>query len=242
MSKCKILCVIPARLESSRLPRKMLADLQGKPLLQRTYESAKAVPLFDDVVVAVDCRELYDKVIAFGGRPLLTSATCASGTERLIELHGSKTLQADIWVNWQGDEPFINKEAIGELLQSCDNPEEEIWTLKRLIEKPEEIASPDVVKVVCDQKGNALYFSRSPIPHLLREAKVYKHVGLYGYSSSALEKIGSLTPTEIEKAESLEQLRFLYHGLSIRVHETSQNVLGVDTEEELLLAKGLYFS
>jgi len=237
-----IICVIPARLDSKRFPRKMLATLQGKPLLQKTYESALQVPIFDKVIIAVDSKELQEKVISFGGEAILTSSSCTSGTDRLIELHQSGKSSGDIWVNWQGDEPFITGDMIEALLQSCDAEGEEIWTLKRKIENEEEIHSPHVVKVVSDAKGHALYFSRSPIPYQRDDSQkktFYKHIGIYAFSNQALKKMAHLSPCPLEKEEKLEQLRFLYHGMQIKVHETSKEVFGIDTKEELLLAERL---
>lgn len=231
----KIVCVIPARLGSTRFPRKMLAALKGKPLVQWAYEGALQCACFDDVVVAVDSDELMRAVTRFGGKALLTSAHAQNGTERLVELQRKGALEADIWVCWQGDEPFITPVVINTLLQSCNNAGEEIWTLKRLIEDPEQIHSPHVVKVVCDHKGKALYFSRSQVPY--NGKQIFKHVGIYAYSNAALKKISSLTLCPLEEAERLEQLRFLYNGLSIQVHETSEEIFGIDTPEQLAVAE-----
>ncbi|NGX37485.1 MAG: 3-deoxy-manno-octulosonate cytidylyltransferase [Chlamydiae bacterium] len=239
MSK-KVACVIPARLASTRFPRKVLAPLGGKPLIQWAYEGAMKTGLFDQVVLAVDCIELLEAAKAFGGEAILTDPNCQSGTDRLVELDQKKKLQADIWVNWQGDEPFITKEMIETLLQSTGEPGEEIWTLKRKIDKPEEITSQNVVKVVCDQSKRALYFSRNPIP--ANEKNIYKHIGIYAYSADALKRIASLEPSPLEKAEKLEQLRFLDNGMSIHVHETYQEIFGIDTKEELALAESLCYT
>jgi 3-deoxy-manno-octulosonate cytidylyltransferase (CMP-KDO synthetase) len=233
----KILCVIPARLKASRFPRKLLALLGGKPLLQWAYERAVRTGLFDEVVVAVDDPELLACVEGFGGKAEMTSQGCESGTDRLIELRGAGKYQADIWVNWQGDEPFITKEAIASLLQNTEVGE--IWTLKKKITSDEQILSPHVVKVVCDQEGRALYFSRSCIPSSQKE--VYKHVGLYAYTDAALGKIKHLPPCELERQERLEQLRFLFYGLQVHVHETDQEIFGIDTKEELAIAEKMCY-
>ncbi len=222
-----IVCVIPARLGSKRFPKKMLASLGGKPLLQCTYEAAKGVSLFDEVVVAVDSEELKEVVEGFGGKALLTQPTCQSGTDRLAELCATKALEADIWVNWQGDEPFITDKEIEILLQDLDG---EIWTLKKKITKSDQLSSKDVVKVVTGVGGRALYFSRNPISG-------DKHIGIYAFSSEALKKIRALSPCEPELEERLEQLRFLYHGMEIQVHETEKEIFGIDTQEELAIAE-----
>lgn len=230
----RIICVIPARLDSSRFPKKMLAPLAGKPLVQWAYEGAKACHQFSDLVVATDSREIERAVTAFGGKAVMTSASCRSGTERLVELQSRGILEGDIWVNWQGDEPFVGQQMIAELLQSIDRSDEWIWTLKKRIIDSEQIASTDVVKVVTDCNGRALYFSRSPIPY---SGETYKHVGLYAYRSCALRAISALPPCPLEEAERLEQLRFLYHGLPITVHRTEQESLGIDTEKEMVEAE-----
>jgi len=229
-----ILCVIPARLGSKRFPGKVLAPFRGKPLIQWVFEAAKKVPFFDDVVLAVDSRELLEEVEKFGGKARLTAPTCRNGTERLIELYKKKEYTADIWVNWQGDEPFITAGMIQPLLQ---NLKEEVGTLKCKIQRVEEISSPHVVKVVCDARGRALYFSRSIIPHckeVSEKKNIYKHIGLYVVSDQALQKLATLPACEIEQAESLEQLRFLYHGMKIQVEKIEQEIFGIDTKEELL--------
>ncbi len=237
----KIACVIPARLQSSRFPRKILAPLKGKPLIQWVWESAKSVSFFDEVVFAIDSDETAKVIESFQGKYFFTSLDCASGTDRLVELQRKKLLGADVWVNWQADEPFVDQEMIASLLQSCDRDNADVWTLKKRIEQAEEIAAPDVCKVVCDKDGFALYFSRSTIPYYRKQdapSKVhYKHIGLYAYSSRALEKIGFLSPCELENAEHLEQLRFLYNGLKIRVHETEKETLGIDLPEHLAKAE-----
>lgn len=242
LGKKKVVCVIPARLQSTRFPRKMLCQLGGKPLLQWVWESAKQVSIFDEVGFAIDAHETQALIESFGGKWWMTSETCASGTDRLVELLQKKIVDADIWVNWQGDEPFIHNVMIEELLQECDAAD--VWTLKKKIHSLEEVHSPQFAKVVCDEKGNALYFSRSPIP-FYRDSKdfetqaYYKHIGLYAFSKEALNKIAAMTPSPLEQAEQLEQLRFLHHHLRIRVHETQHEVLGIDLPEHLIKAESI---
>lgn len=238
----KIVCVIPARLKSTRFPKKMLSMLCGKPLLQWVWESATAVKLFDEVVFAVDAEEIAQLIQTFGGKFWMTSESCASGTDRLVELLQRKRVDADIWVNWQGDEPFIHEGMILDLLQSCGAEESDVWTLRKRIITPDEVASPHIAKVVCDHAGFALHFSRSQIPcyrdssDFVRQ-KYFKHIGLYAFTRDALGKISALEPCEIEIAEQLEQLRFLYHNLRIRVHETGHEVFGIDLPEHLARAE-----
>ncbi len=238
----KVVCVIPARLKSTRFPKKMLCTLKGKPLLQWVFERASSVSLFDEVVFAIDAEETADLVRSFGAKCLMTSESCPSGTDRLAELMNSGALHADIWVNWQGDEPFICEQMIFDLLQSCGQGESDVWTLKKKITAFEEATNPHIAKVVCDAQGYALYFSRSQIPFYrdasdLTQKEFYKHVGLYAFTREALGKISNLQPCAIEHAEQLEQLRFLYHNLRIRVHETDYEVFGIDLPEHLAKAE-----
>lgn len=242
----KIACVIPARLKSSRFPGKMLTSIAGKPLLQWVWEAACKVALFDSVVFAIDSEEIARVIQTFGGRFIMTSEQCACGTDRLVEVMQSGKISADIWVNWQGDEPFITESMINQLLKTCSNDTADVWTLKKRIENSEQITSVNVAKVVCDCKGYALYFSRSPIPFHrdllggfsdVHEQIFYKAVGLYAFTSNALKKISLLETTYLEDAEKLEQLRWLQHGLSIRVHETDREVRGIDTPQDLEAAE-----
>lgn len=238
----KVVCIIPARLKSTRFPNKMLSSLKGKPLLQWVWESATQMPVFDEVAFAVDAEETARLIQTFQGNYWMTSASCLAGTERLIELMQRQCVDGDIWVNWQGDEPFIKEHMIDELLQSCAQDESDIWTLKKRIYKPEEVQSPHVTKVVTDHQGFALYFSRSIIPYYRDvtpgERKIFfKHVGMYAFTKKALQKISSLNPCEIEIAEQLEQLRWLYHHLRVRVHETQAEVFGIDLPEHLAMAE-----
>ncbi len=231
----KIACVIPARLKSTRFPRKILAPLHQKPLIQWVWEAANAVSIFDSVTVAVDADETADVVRSFGGKYMMTSEGCPSGTMRLCELLLQEKIDADIIVNWQGDEPFLHEQMIAELVQTAKTDGADIWTLKKKLKKPEDIASSHVVKVVTDSHGNALYFSRCPIPFHrdTQEAVYYKHVGIYAYTKRALQRLAHLPPSHLAEAEQLEQLNFLYHGMKIKVHETEFEGFGIDIPEHL---------
>jgi 3-deoxy-manno-octulosonate cytidylyltransferase (CMP-KDO synthetase) len=168
----------------------------------------------------------------------MTSPDCPSGTDRLIELQAEGKMQGDIWVNWQGDEPFIHQEMIENLLQTTDETYD-IWSLRKEIEREEDIEDPNVVKVVTDSQDRALYFSRSPIPYDrdgLEDVTYYKHVGIYAYTTHALKQISTLSPSLLEQSEGLEQLRFLENGMNIQVHETSHETLGIDIPEDLARA------
>lgn len=237
----KITCVIPARLESKRLPRKVLAYLVDKPLLEWVWRSALQVKCFDAVIFAVDAQITADLVSTFGASWVMTSSSCVSGTDRLVELALNGSVQSDIWVNWQGDEPFIQEQMVMDLLQGIADDICSIWTLRKKITDVQHIIAPNVAKVVCDKSGNALYFSRSPIPFYrdqqLEQGVFYKHVGIYAYTTQALKKIQTIPYGDLEDAEKLEQLRFLEHGLQIRAYETSYEVMGIDTIEDLKKAE-----
>lgn len=239
----KVACIIPARLKSKRFPKKMLSHLRDRPLLQWVWEAASAVKLFDEVAFAVDSEETAALIESFGGKYYMTSEDCPSGTDRLAELLNKGAVDADIWVNWQGDEPFISEPMILDLLQSCGKEESDLWTLKKKIVNLDEAGNPHIAKVVCDHAGFALYFSRSEIPFYrdsdaFSQKTFYKHVGLYAYTRAALRIISTLLPCEIEQAEQLEQLRFLYNNLRLRVHETEYEVFGIDLPEHLARAEG----
>ncbi|HCJ82732.1 MAG TPA: 3-deoxy-manno-octulosonate cytidylyltransferase [Parachlamydiales bacterium] len=233
-----VACIIPARLNSVRFPRKILAPVQGKPLIQWTWEAALRVSLFDRIVVAVDDVETAAAVESFGGEWMLTSRECMNGTERLLQLMKEGRVSADIWVNWQADEPLVHEEMIRELLFTARQEGIDVWSLKKRVDAQEELCSSHVVKVVCDAAGFALYFSRSALPFYrddipFKERLYYKHVGLYAYTASALHRIASFPPSFLEEAEKLEQLRFLAHGLKINLRETRHESLGIDLPEHL---------
>jgi len=249
ISNKKIACIIPARLESTRFPRKMLCNLLDKPLLQWVWEAATNTKMFDEVTFAVDSQEIASLIEKFNGKYIMTSVECNNGTERLIEVLKSGKINADIWVNWQGDEPFISKKMIEQLLQSTNSNDADVWTLKKKITDFSELTSPHFAKIVCNNAGYAMTFSRSCIPFIRDENQkndskffkdlYFKHVGIYAYTTEALEKIALLKNKEClyEEAEKLEQLKFLYYGLSIKVHETDQNVKGIDLPTDLEIAE-----
>lgn len=232
----KIVCVIPARLASTRFPEKMLSMLGTKPLLQWVWEAANRCAQFDDVLFATDDQKIGNLIETFHGNYVMTSTKCQSGTERLVEVMQREILDGDIWVNWQGDEPFVSQEMITHLLQTTEQ-DGEIWTLKKKIIEQREIENPNTVKVVTNAQDEALYFSRAPIPY--RNNEYYKHIGLYAYSKKALSKIASLASSPLEEAENLEQLRFLEGGMKIQVHKTDIETVGIDLLEDLVRAENL---
>ncbi len=223
-----ITCVIPARLNSQRFPRKILHPIAGKPLFLWVWEAAMRVSYFDQVAFAVDCKELANIIESYRIPVFLTSADCRSGTDRLIELAVNNKLCGDIWVNWQGDEPFINQKIISDLLEGWRFPECKITTLKKQIEPKDD---PSLVKVVTDKNGKALYFSRALIPHCRDKesyVKFYRHIGLYAFSYKTLCQISELESSELEQCEQLEQLRWLEGGIDIQVNETKFETIGID--------------
>lgn len=232
--------MIPARLGSTRFPKKILALLKGKALIQWVWEAATQISCFDDVVFAIDAEETAALIRSFGGKYYFTSEHCLSGTDRLVEL--MQHIDADIYVNWQGDEPFIHQQMIDDLLQTAGEDESDVWTLKKKIDSLETQLSPHTPKVVTDALGYALYFSRATIPYyrdpsLEMDQIYFKHIGIYAYSRAGLAKIAKLPLCPLEEVEKLEQLRFLYYGLKIRVHETRYEVLGIDLPEHLAKAE-----
>jgi 3-deoxy-manno-octulosonate cytidylyltransferase (CMP-KDO synthetase) len=214
-----VLGIIPARLASTRLPRKVLLDRTGKPLIQHVWEGAKACSAIDRIVVATDAEEVVRAVKKFGGEAVMTSPECASGTDRVAEA-AKHYPDAEIVVNVQGDEPEMSPEPLAALVKGMKaNPKAEMGTIA--VPWPEEVplSEPGFVKVVTDLNGYALYFSRSPIPFYrdAGERKYLKHVGLYAFRAPFLQKYASLPQTPLEKAEALEQLRALEHGHRIAV-------------------------
>ncbi|MFH1461564.1 MAG: 3-deoxy-manno-octulosonate cytidylyltransferase [bacterium] len=236
-----IVCIIPARLKSTRFPEKILQNLAEKPLLQWVWDNANKTTLFKDIYFAIDSEKTANLIKKFGGKYIMTSEKCQSGTDRLVEIMHSGKINADIWVNWQGDEPFITPKMIHQLLETYKTDNADIWSLRKKIVSQNEILSPNFAKVVCDSNHNALYFSRSPIPYYRdqdeQEQIHFKHVGLYAYTTQALQKIAQMGKCYLEDAEKLEQLRFLFYGLNIKLNETDQEVIGIDTPQDLQRAE-----
>lgn len=228
------LCIIPARYASTRFPGKPLADIAGKPMIQHVYERACRASLPTDVLVATDSDVILKTVLAFGGQAVMTSANHPTGTDRLAEVASSRP-DADVIVNVQGDEPLIDPQVIDDLAAAFLHDEQLAMATVMTPLTMEEQRDANVVKVVTDLGGYALYFSRSLIPFPRHEARlpVYKHIGLYAYRRDFLLKFASLAPTPLEQTESLEQLRVLEHGYKIKVLPVDRAPVGVDTPEDL---------
>jgi 3-deoxy-manno-octulosonate cytidylyltransferase (CMP-KDO synthetase) len=238
----QIVAVIPARFGSTRFPGKPLADIDGRSMIEHVYRRAAACPLVSRVIVATDDLRIATTVAGFGGNVRLTRADHRTGTDRLAEV--AAALDCDIIVNIQGDEPLLDSRAIAEAVTPFTDASVQITTLYRRIDNPAELSDPNVVKVVLDRAGFALYFSRASIPHA-RDPRggwppLYKHVGLYAYRRSALLVVAALDQTPLERAESLEQLRALEHGIRIKAVETAYDSIGVDTPEDLAQVRRLF--
>ena len=228
----KVIAVIPARLESTRLPRKMLRQIAGKNLLERVYEGVRSSPLLHEVIVATDSEEIMQLCRQHGWNARMTLATQRSGTERVREI--SDSVEADIYLNVQGDEPLTRAEHIAALIDLMKDPQVQVGTLKTPA-SAEDINNPNAVKVVTDSAGRALYFSRATIPFDRDGSRpcYFKHLGFYAYRKAALDRFCALPESSLEISERLEQLRFLENGISIQVSETPYDTVGVDTEEDL---------
>ena len=245
-NEVKVLVLIPARFASTRFPGKPLAEIGGKPMIQHVVE--KACSVTEDVFVATDDTRISDCVEVFGGRAIMTSADHKSGTDRCFEAYqrivGQSGKKYDVVVNIQGDEPFILPEQVRMLISCFEDQEVQIATLAKQFEKNADIFDPNKVKVVCSARQTALYFSRSAIPFCrgvekedwIAQTSFFKHVGMYAYRPEVLKEITALPQGKLEKAESLEQLRWLENGYKIAVRITDHESIGIDTPDDLVLA------
>lgn len=236
--------VIPARFASTRFPGKPLAPLKGMPVIQHVYQNSVRSRLASEVIVATDSPAIYDTVLSFGGKAVMTSSSHVSGTDRIAE--AARNLDCDIIVNVQGDEPLIKPEMIDDVISLLDDRRASIGTLVKIIRDPEEVFNPNVVKAVFDGSGYAIYFSRAPVPYhrdiwkdfsrsAVRDSvfTVFKHIGIYSYRKDALLSLAAMPPSRLESIEMLEQLRAIENGMTIKVKETPFETYGVDTPEDL---------
>ncbi len=238
----KAVILIPARLDSSRLEKKMLADLEGEPLIVHTWRQAQRSRLAERVVVATDSHEIANVLDAYGAEVVMTSPDACCGTERIAE--AARMIDGDVFVNLQGDEPLISPENIDLALQPffSDNPPDCSTLVLPLHPDDPQIDDPHQVKVVVDSKGYALYFSRSPIPfrrNKLMSTTFYRHIGLYAFKGEVLQKFAALPPSMLEQAESLEQLRLLENGFRIQCVTTLLDNPGINTLEDLELVRSI---
>ena len=239
----KIIAVIPARYASTRFPAKLMQDLGGKTVIRSTYEAAVKTNLFDDVFVVTDSDLIFDEIISNGGKAIKSIKEHESGSDRIAE--AIENMEVDLVINVQGDEPFINKEPLEELITIFKNDSEkkvDLGSLMFQITDKEEIKNPNNVKVITDQNGFALYFSRSVIPFPRDEnagVRYMKHIGIYAFRKQALLDFYHLPMLSLEASEKLEQLRYLEYGKRIKMVETTHGSIGIDTEEDLEKARKL---
>ena len=239
----KVIAVIPARYASTRFPAKLMQDLGGKTVITRTYEAAVNTNLFDDIFVVTDSDLIFNEIVSQGGKAIMSSKEHESGSDRIAE--AVTNLDVDIVINIQGDEPFIDKDSLAKLIQVYKNDskgEVDLASLMREITAIQDIENPNNVKVVVDQNGFALYFSRSVIPYP-REINVgvryMQHIGIYAFRKQALMDFYSLPMKSLEASEKLEQLRYLEFGKRIKMVETTHIGIGIDTPEDLEKARRL---
>ncbi|OIO36282.1 MAG: 3-deoxy-manno-octulosonate cytidylyltransferase [bacterium (Candidatus Ratteibacteria) CG_4_10_14_3_um_filter_41_18] len=232
----KVIGVIPARFNSTRFPGKVLANLRGKPIIQHVYERAKKAKRLDEILIATDDERVFKVAEKFGAKVVMTSKEHLTGTDRVSE--AVKKLKAEIVINIQADAPLINPLMIDKVAEVLlDDSNLIMATLMKRIEKKGELCNPNIVKVVTDSQGFALYFSRSPIPYAKNNFISYKHIGAYGYRRKFLLIFVQLSRSPLEKIENLEQLRALENGYKIKMIETDDDMIEIDTEEDLIMAK-----
>lgn len=234
----RIIGIIPARYASSRFPGKPLLDLKGKTMIRRVYEGAGKSKRIDELIVATDDARVYDEVLSFGGKVMLTSPSHSTGTDRCGEV--LRKVEADIVINIQGDEPLVDARQLDQLCEAFNDPDVNIATLGIRKVSEEDLHNKNRIKIVCNRFGDAIYFSRSAIPNALNaseEAKTTfpyrRHIGLYAYRASTLRELVDLEPVLLEKTESLEQLRWMYYGYKIRVIDTSIETPNIDVVEDV---------
>ncbi|MFV0304668.1 MAG: 3-deoxy-manno-octulosonate cytidylyltransferase [Moheibacter sp.] len=233
----KTIAVIPARYAASRFPGKLMQSLGDKSVILTTYENTVKTNLFDDVFVATDSEIIQNEITQNGGKAIMSTKEHETGSDRIAE--AVEYLDCDIVVNIQGDEPFVNKEALGKLINAYKNDDKKeisLATLAQEIAEKEDINNPNCVKVIWDINNFALYFSRNPIPYPRDTnftAKYFQHIGIYAFRKDALLKFSKLSMLQNEKAEKLEQLRYLEYGMKIKVLETEFMGIGIDTPEDL---------
>lgn len=239
----KVVAMIPARYSASRFPGKLMQDLGGKSVILRTYETVVATSLFDTVFVVTDSEIIRDEITAHKGEVIMSKKEHESGSDRIAE--AAESIEADIVINVQGDEPFIDASSLSPLIDVFRNDFEsqiDLASLKVKLTEEEDIINPNNVKVITDKKDFALYFSRHPIPyHRANDIEVnyFKHVGIYAFRKQALLDFATLPMTPLEAAEKIECIRFLEYGKRIKMIETSSKVIGIDTPEDLDKARDM---
>lgn len=237
----KTIAVIPARFAATRFPGKLMQKIGDKTIIRMVYENAVATGLFDQVLVVTDSDEIFNEITIYGGSVKMSLGEHASGSDRIAE--AVTNIDVDIVINIQGDEPFIKKEPLAALIKSFEEKDVKVSSLMKVITQEADIINPNIVKVVCNNKNDALYFSRSPIPfkrNISSTQPIYRHIGVYAFKKQALLEFTTWPQGNLEQAEMLEQLRYLENGISIRMVETTSTSIGIDTPEDLDLAKAYY--
>ena len=230
--------MIPARYAATRFPFKLMQLLGGKPVIRHTYDNTVATGLFDEVYVVTDHAIIFDEITANGGKAIMSKQAHESGSDRIAE--AVRDMEADVILNVQGDEPFIEAEPLRKLLEAFDDADVQVGSLMRKFTNVEHIADPNFVKVVVDGSSNALYFSRSPIPYqrdTLLKAHYYEHIGVYAFRKQALLNFTSWPASILEQIEKLEQLRYLEHGVRIRMVETTSPTVKIDVPGDIVIAE-----
>ncbi len=233
----KIIAVIPARYAATRFPGKLMQVLGDKPVIAHTYEATKNSGLFCNVIVVTDSHIIFDEITSRGGKAVMSVEAHESGTDRIAEV--VKEMEVDVVVNVQGDEPFIQKDPLAKLVRLFEDDRVTVASLMRRFDNNADAQNPNMVKVVTDKKARALYFSRSPIPYQRDKnfvATYYLHIGVYGFTKSALLSFTRMPQSCLEQTEKLEQLRFLENGIDIFMAETTYRSIAIDTPEDLLAA------
>ncbi|MBP7215361.1 MAG: 3-deoxy-manno-octulosonate cytidylyltransferase [Candidatus Kapabacteria bacterium] len=242
----QFIAVIPSRLASTRLPSKSLIDIAGKSLIQRVYEGIKDSEKLSDIYIATDSNKILEHCNNFGANCIMTPSEMPSGTDRIWYAIKKENIEADVILNIQGDEPFVNPKLIDDFCNYLENHHDfQVGTIIKEISNLEDLISPSVVKVVINKNNQALYFSRNPIPFVrdypferwLNIGTFYKHIGIYAYKYEILERFISLPQSNLEKLEKLEQLRLLEDGIGYLCYETNQNLVSIDTETDLAEAR-----
>lgn len=246
-SQLRKVCLIPARYDATRFPGKLMSNLQKTPdvlktVIRATFENISAMGIFDQVAIVSNSRVIQEEIEKHGGNIIFIEKNYESGTDRISDALGS--IDADVIVNVQGDEPFVKKQPLQELLEVFDSNQQDVLvvSLMRLMDNATDVASSDFVKVVCDKNDFALYFSRSPVPFVKKKEftpEYYEHVGVYGFNRRALLMFPEMDPTPLERIESVECLRFLENGIPIKMIKTSEHILEIDTEQDLIHANRL---
>lgn len=235
----KKMALIPARYASTRFPGKLMEKLGGQTVIATVYHNTRNTGLFDAVMVVTDSEIIFNEIKSIGGEVVMSTGQHESGTDRIAEVVAG--MDVEIIVNVQGDSPFVKGESLADVIKQFDDESVQVASLMRVLTDEKEINNPNCVKVCVDKKGNALYFSRSPIPYPRNKAaaRYYQHVGLYAFRKSALMQFTSWPVSELEDTEKLEQLRYLENGISIRMVLTEYAGVEIDTPEDLIKATAL---